>query len=73
MYGSLNEPSEETYDDDVENMRERMTTAYEETRAALQKSAARNNRYYDVRVRAKEYRKGQWVYYFNHPKFVNVT
>ena len=31
MYGSLNEPSSETYDDYVESMRERMTTAYEET------------------------------------------
>ena len=31
MYGSLNEPSKETYDDYVENMKERMTTAYEET------------------------------------------
>ena len=70
MYGSLNEPSEETYDDYVENMRERMTTAYEETRAALRKAAERNKRYHDVRVRAKEYRKGQWVYYFNPRKFV---
>jgi len=34
MYGSLNEPSSETYDDCVQSMRERMTTAYEETQAA---------------------------------------
>jgi len=70
MYGSLDEPSEETYDDYVESMRERMTTAYEETRAALRKAAERNKRYYDVRVRAKEYTKGQWVYYFSPRKFV---
>ena len=70
MYGSLNEPSNETYDDYVESMRERMTTAYEETRAALRKAAERNKRYYDIRVRAKQYKKGQWVYYFNPRKFV---
>ena len=70
MYGSLDEPSKETYDDYVENMRERMTSAYEETRAALQRAAERNKRYYHIRVRAKEYTKGQWVYYFNPRKFV---
>ena len=70
MYGSLNEPSSETYDDYVESMRERMTIAYEETRAALWRAAERNKRYYDIRVRAKHYKKGQWVYYFNPRKFV---
>jgi len=38
-----------------------MTTAYEETRTALRKTAERNKRYYDVRLRAKEYRKGKFV------------
>ena len=70
MYGSLNEPSSETYDDYVESMRERMITAYEQTRAALRRAAERNKRYYDIRVRAKEYKKDQWVYYFNPRKFV---
>ena len=71
MYGSLDEqPSTETYDDYVESMRERMTTAYEEARIALRRAAERNKKYYDVRVRAKEYIKGQWVYYFNPRKFV---
>jgi len=70
VYGSLDEPSTETYDDYVESMRERMMTAYEEARVALRRAAERNIRYYDVRVRAKEYRKGQWVYYFNPRKFV---
>jgi len=71
MYGSLDEqPSTETYDDCVESMRERMTTAYEEARVALRRAAERNKKYYDVRVRAKEYIKGQWVYYFNPRKFV---
>ena len=51
-------------------MRERMTTAYEEARVALRRAAERNTKYYGVRVRAKEYRKGQLVYYFNPRKFV---
>ena len=54
MYGSLNEPPSEIYDDYVESMRERVTIAYEETRAALRKAADRNTRYYDTRVRAKQ-------------------
>jgi len=70
VYGSLNKPSTETYNDYVESMRERMTTAYEEARVALRRAAERNKRYYDVRVRTKEYRKGKWVYYFNLRKFV---
>ena len=53
VYGSLDEPSTETYDDYVESMRQRMMTAYEEARVALRRAAERNKRYYDVRVRAK--------------------
>jgi len=59
VYGSLDKPSTETYDDCVESMRQRMTIAYKEARIALRRAAERNKRYYDVRVRAKEYRKGQ--------------
>jgi len=71
MYGSLDEqPSTETYDDYVESMTERMTTAYEEARIALRRAAERNKKDYDVRVRAKKYRKGQWVYYFNPRKVI---
>jgi len=70
MYGSLNKPSSETYDNYVESTRERMTTDYEETRAALRRAAERNKMYHDIRVRAKEYKKGQRVYYFNPDKFV---
>jgi len=72
MYGSLSQPSSETYGDYVESKMERMTTAYEETRAALRRAAERNKRYYDIRVRAKQYKKGQWVYYFNPRKFVGL-
>ena len=40
MYGSLSQPSSETYGDYVESKMERMTTAYEETRAALRSRRA---------------------------------
>jgi len=45
-----------------------MTEAFEETRIALRKAAERNKRYYDVRVRPKKYRIGDWVYCFNPRK-----
>jgi len=44
MYGSLNKPSSETYDNYVQNMRERMTTDYE---AALWRAAEHNKGYHD--------------------------
>jgi len=46
-----------------------MTIAYEQMRAALRRAAERNTRYYGIRVRAKQYKKGQSVYYFNRRKY----
>jgi len=60
VYGSVEDPANESYDDYVENIRERMTSAYEEARQALRKKAAeRNKRYYDVRVRPNKFKKGE--------------
>ena len=70
VYGSLEDPANESYDDYVENVRERMTSAYEEARQALRKAAERNKRYYDVRVRPNTFKEGDWVLYFNPRKFV---
>jgi len=50
VYGPPDETPKESYDD-----------AFEETRIALRKAAERNKRYYDVRVRPKKYRVGDWV------------
>ena len=69
VYGSLDETPNESYDSYVENVRGRMTAAYEETQIALRKAAERNKRYYDVRVRPNEYKVGSWVYYYNPRKF----
>jgi len=63
------ESSTETYDDFVEAIRSRMTTAYSEVRMSLRRSAERNKRYYDCKVRPQKYSVGQWVYYFNPRKF----
>jgi len=45
VYGSLDEMPNESYDSYVENVRDRMTAAFEETRIALRKAAERNKRY----------------------------
>ena len=55
----------EPHDDYVENVRERMTAAYEEARQGFRKAAERNKRYYDVRVRPNKFKEGDWVLYFN--------
>jgi len=60
----------EPHDDYVENVRERMTAAYEEARQGFRKAAERNKRYYDVRVRPNKFKEGDWVLYFNPRKFV---
>jgi len=57
VYASVEDAANEPYDNYVENVRERMTSIYEEARQALRKAAERNNRYYDVRVRPHEFKK----------------
>jgi len=46
-----------------------MTAAYVEVRDTLRRSAERNKRYYDFKVRPYKYKKGDWVYYFNTRRF----
>jgi len=70
VYGSVGDAANESYDDYVENVRERMTSAYEQARQALRKAAERNKRYYDVRVWPNKFKEGDWVLYFNPRKFV---
>ena len=70
VYGaSENDDAEVTYQGYVADVRDRMTTAYEEVRSTLRKAAERNKRYYDVRVRPNTYSVGDWVYYFNVRKY----
>jgi len=54
---AVEDPANESYDDYVENVRERMTSAYEEAWQALRKVAERNKRYDDDRVRPNKINK----------------
>jgi len=65
----LNPPSAEEplvhYDDYVERLRDRIRGAYTLVREELGRAAERNRKYYDLRVRPRQYSIGQWVYYYN--------
>ena len=71
MYGTGDVPDEQvaTYDDFVENVRDRLQTAYTLVRENLGQAAVRNKKYYDMRVKPAKYKRGDWVYYFNPRKF----
>ena len=57
----------EFYDGLIEIIRDRMTVAYAEVREPLRKSAERNKRFYDLKIRHKQpkYQTGDWILYFN--------
>jgi len=54
-----------TYDCYVEKLQNRMQEAYSLVRREIGHAAERNKRYYDLRVRPRKYKVGDWVYYFN--------
>jgi len=60
IYGIERDANTVEYD-----IRDRMTTAYGEVRGHLQKNARYNKRYYDIKVRPRDYEQGQWVWYLN--------
>ena len=68
IYGSPNEEQDETYDSFVERIRERSVTSFAEVRNNLRRSAERNKRYYDLGLKPKRFKVGQWVLYFNPRK-----
>ena len=68
MYEAPPEKPTEDYDDFVEKIRERTTTAYAKVRQQLRRSAERNKRYYDIGLTPKRFAPGQWVLYFNPRK-----
>jgi hypothetical protein len=61
--------SAETYDGYVEKLQERMRESYKFVRQEIGKSAERNKRYYDLRVKSRKYSVGDWVSYFNPRHF----
>ena len=56
--------AEETYDDFVEEIRERQRVAYDIVREHLGQVAQRAKNYYDLSVRPRKFRVGDWVYFY---------
>ena len=65
VYGLPEGSNPTTYDSYVETVREKMQTAYDVVRDHVGKSAERNKRYYDAKVRPIQYALGYRVYYCN--------
>jgi len=63
IYGVKRNENATEYDSFVEDIGDRMTAAYTEVREHIQKNAQYNKRYYDVKVRPRDYQRGQWVWY----------
>ena len=59
----------QTYDGFVEKLQEKMKQAYTQVREHIGQAAERNKKYYDLRVRSRKYKVGDWVYYFNPRHF----
>ena len=55
----------DNYDNYVEKLQTRMKDSYRLVREQIGRSAERNKRYYDLRVRSRKYNIGDWVYYYN--------
>jgi len=62
-------PTGATYVSYVEEMADRMETAYREVREILQKSAERRKHGYDLRVREAVFKEGDKVWYFSHRRY----
>jgi len=69
-YGIVLPKATPAYDDFVENVRDRMVTAYDVVRENLRSAALRNKRYYDRRVKPAKFHDGHYVHYYNPRKYV---
>ena len=56
VYGLPDEESGDSYDRFVEQMRERLVTAYTAVRQHMQRSAENNKRYYDIGLRPTKFK-----------------
>jgi len=66
VYGAPLESSECDYDRFVEQTRDR--AVHYDVRVSLQKRAQRNKKYYDLGLKAADFKTGDWVLYFNPRK-----
>ena len=70
VYGLVQPEPVVSYDEFVENVREKLVFAYDAAREQLGVAAARNKRHYDLKAKPKTFAENDLVYYFNPRKFV---
>ena len=68
VFGSPNDKPTKDYDTFVERMRERFVEAFAEVRRTSQRSVECNKRHYELGLKPKTFKVGQWVMYFNPRK-----
>jgi len=68
IYDANETPAPVSYASYADEMGDRMREAYALVRENLKVAAERNKRTYDLRVRTRQYKVGDWVYYFNPRK-----
>lgn len=69
VYGLSAPEAEPPHDDFVEEVREKMTAAYDIVRENLGVAAERNKRYYDLKGKPASFKEGDHVYYFNPRRY----
>jgi len=72
-YGLVSPEPTPTYDDFVDNVRNKMVAAFDIVRDNLRVSAQRNKRYYDLKVKPAKFKEGDNVYYYNPRKYVGKS
>ena len=72
MFGIPNDEEEhyESYDAFVNQKINIMRQSYQLARDEIGVSANRGKRYYDMRVKPRQYQTGQWVYYFSPRRYL---
>jgi len=65
VYGIERSDPTQGYDSFADDLRVRMKTAYDQVRENTKQYARYNKKYYDIKVRPKQFQPGQWVWYLN--------
>ena len=61
VYGVERSGYAQGYDSFADDLRDRMKTAYDQVRENTKQYARYNKKYYDLKVRPKQFQPGQWV------------
>src|SRR6185436_3078350 len=73
----LGEPNDEageiSFDSFVDNKIAKLQEAYALVREHTQQSANRAKKYYELRVKARDFNVGDWVYYYSPRRYVGKT